>query len=152
MVGGAIDHAEPQAPLRHGQRRELPVADMRGEEDSRPVVIAQAVDVLGAGDREPLILVDTDPVQPRKFRPDPPEIVPNALYHVGDLALRLFGIDAAEIAVGRSRLPPAGPDEAGDEAAGGGGEIEGEDGQQPIGQSDRRRLGPRKEMLRPHAA
>ena len=86
------------------------------------------------------------------FRPDPSQIVPDVLYHVGDLALRLFGIDAAEIGLRRQRLTPTRPDEAGDEAAGGGGEIEGEDGEQPIGQSDRRRLDRSKETPRPHTA
>ena len=104
VIGGPVDLIERQTTLGGGKRRDLPVADVGGKEDSGVAIIAQPIDVLGAQDGDAAIVaIDLDLAEMGVFGGDPAQVIPHAANDGLDLARRFFGKCAAEVGDGAPR-------------------------------------------------
>src|SRR5208282_4721674 len=98
IVGGTVDARERQTALRRSNRQDLPIPDMRGEEDSRLAVVAQAIEMFCvdhfdavAGRTKPYI------TEMRIFTEDAAEVLPHIRQYFTDFGRRFFGEGVAEV-------------------------------------------------------
>src|SRR5208282_6356448 len=98
IVGGTVDARERQTALRRSNRQDLPIPDMRGEEDSGLAVVAQAIEMFCvdhfdavAGRTKPYI------AKMRIFTEDAAEVIPHIHQNFIDHGRRLLGEGVTEV-------------------------------------------------------
>ena len=79
IVGLAVYAVQRQTPLRAAERDQFPVADMRGEEDAGPIIVAQRFHMFRADDLNRTVgIINVDFREMRKFGDGAGEVVPHA--------------------------------------------------------------------------
>ena len=123
------------------------------KEDAALAVVAQPVDVFGADHLDTAIIgVAVDVAEVRVLADDAAEIVPHAPHDGADRSAVELGKSAAEVALRAPRDGEPGADDAAEEAADGGGAVEGQAGEEGEGEPYRERLGDIAQPRRPLAA
>ena len=116
-LGRAIEQGAIEPVRGRGDRRQLPVAEMRGEDEGRLAVVAQAIETLDRRRRDldaaGVAIVEVEvpqAVEMRIFGRDASEVLPHGGEDRFDLGGRLFRIGGGEVGAPGAMLGQEWPD------------------------------------------